>query len=146
MTGPLHVYVAEAAEMQAFRISPGDTNYFVILHDDRVPGFVNVAVIEVFDIGGRTPPNSHKAAHEFFYVLAGTGRATCGESVVDLARGTAMLVPPGGVHVIENIGMDKLYTLTVMTPDEQFAALIRAGAPVALDAEDLALLSAARPA
>ena len=146
MTTPLPVYVAEAAAMQAFRIAPGDTNYFVILHDDRVPGFANVAVIEIFEPGGRTPPNSHKAAFEFFYVLAGTGRATCAGSTADLARGTAMLVPPGGVHVIENTGTNKLYTLTVMTPDEQFAALIRAGTPVALDAEDIALLSAARAA
>ena len=146
MTTPLPVYVAEAAEMQAFRISPADTNYFVILHDDRIPGFTSVAVIEIFEPGGRTPPNSHKAAYEFFYVLAGTGRATCGDSVVDLARGSAMLVPPGGVHVIENTGPAKLYTLTVMMPDEAFAALIRSGTSVALDAEDIALLSAARPA
>ncbi len=140
MTPP--VYLNTAAGSQAFRIAPGDTNYFVILHDDRVPGYRNVCVIEIFEPGGRTPPNSHVAAFEFFYVLAGTGRATCGGVSVDLARGGALLIPPGGDHVIENTGPYKLYTLTVMTPDEDFAALIRAGVPVALDADDIALLSA----
>ena len=143
MTQP-PVFVVQAAELQAFRISPGDTNYFVILHDDTIPGFGSVAVIEIFEPGGRTPPNSHKQAYEFFYVLEGTGRATCDVSSVDLARGSAMLVPPGGVHVIENTGPGKLYTLTVMMPDEAFAALIRSGTPVALDADDIALLSPAR--
>ncbi|MEH3106917.1 MAG: cupin domain-containing protein [Sphingomonas fennica] len=137
------VHVARAAELQAFRIAPADTNYFVILHDDRVPGFASVAVIEIFEPGGATPPNAHKAAYEFFYVLAGTGRATCEGVTVDLARGSAMLVPPGGTHVIENVGPGKLYTLTMMMPDEEFAALIRRGTPVDLDAEDIALLSAA---
>ncbi len=138
----LPVYLNTATASQAFRIAPGDTNYFVILHDDRVPGYRNVCVIEIFEPGGRTPPNSHKAAFEFFYVLEGTGRATCGGMSVDLARGGALLIPPGGDHVIENTGPGKLYTLTVMTPDEEFAALIRAGVPVTLDAEDIALLSA----
>ena len=140
MTPPVHLNTATAS--QAFRIAPGDTNYFVILHDDRIPGYRNVCVIEIFEPGGRTPPNSHTAAFEFFYVLAGTGRATCGGVSVDLARGGALLIPPGGDHVIENTGPGKLYTLTVMTPDENFAALIRAGTPVTLDAEDIALLSA----
>lgn len=140
MTPPVHLNTATGS--QAFRIAPGDTNYFVILHDDRVPDYRNVCVIEIFERGGRTPPNSHTAAFEFFYVLAGTGRATCGGVSVDLARGGALLIPPGGDHVIENTGPGKLYTLTVMTPDEDFAALIRAGIPVTLDAEDIALLSA----
>lgn len=138
----LPVYLNTATASQAFRIAPGDTNYFVILHDDRVPGYRNVCVIEIFEPGGRTPPNSHKAAFEFFYVLEGTGRATYGGMSVDLARGGALLIPPGGDHVIENTGPGKLYTLTVMTPDEDFAALIRAGVPVTLDADDIALLSA----
>jgi hypothetical protein len=42
--------------------------------------------------------------------------------------------------VIENTGSGKLYTLTVMTPNEGFAELIRAGQPVDLDEEDLKVL------
>jgi len=135
------VYLTQAAQAQAFRIAAGDTNYFVILHDKAVPGFEHVCVVEIFEPGGKTPPNSHKAAFEFFYVLEGEGRATCGEASVALTRGSAMLLPPGGLHVIENTGPGKLYTLTVMTPDEAFSDLIRAGIPVDLAADDIALLS-----
>lgn len=138
---PAAVYLSKAAELQAFRISPKDTNYFVILHDKAVPGFQNVCVIEIFEPGGKTPPNSHKQAFEFFYVLEGEGLATCDGASVALKRGSAMLLPPGGVHVIENTGPGKLYTLTVMTPDEEFSDLIRNGVSVALDDDDIALLS-----
>ncbi|MCW2388933.1 mannose-6-phosphate isomerase-like protein (cupin superfamily) [Sphingobium sp. B11D3B] len=135
------VYLSRATELQAFRIAPTDTNYFVILHDKAVPGFEHVCVVEIFEPGGKTPPNSHKAAFEFFYVLEGEGRATCDGASVSLSRGSAMLLPPGGLHVIENTGPGKLYTLTVMTPDEGFSDLIRSGFPVDLDASDIALLS-----
>jgi hypothetical protein len=42
---------------------------------------------------------------------------------------------------VENVGDTKLYTLTVMFPDEDFMTLIRAGEPVELDDEDVAVLS-----
>lgn len=41
---------------------------------------------------------------------------------------------------MENTGDKKLYTLTVMVPDEKFGALIRRGTPVELDDEDRAVL------
>jgi mannose-6-phosphate isomerase-like protein (cupin superfamily) len=135
------VYLSRAAELPAFRISPNDTNYFVLLHDDTVPGFQHVAVVEIFERGGKTPPNSHVAAFEFFYVLGGSGRATCDGETVDIARGMSMLVPPKSVHVIENTGPGKLYTLTLMLPDEAFAAAIKQGTPATLDAEDIAFLT-----
>lgn len=138
------LYLSNITELQAFRISQGDTNYFVILHDDRVAGFPHVCVVEIFEPGGRTPPNSHAAAFEFFYVLEGAGSATCGGQTVRIARGTSMLVPPGGVHVIQNDEGGKLYTLTLMLPDEAFAAMIRNGTPVSLDADDIAVLSGTR--
>jgi hypothetical protein len=50
------------------------------------------------------------------------------------------MLRPGAEHVIENTGAAKLYTLTFMVPNEGFAELIRAGAPVTLDDEDLAIL------
>ena len=44
-------------------------------------------------------------------------------------------------HVVENIGPDKLYCLTVMAPNEGFAEMIRAGADMALDAADRATIN-----
>ncbi len=56
------------------------------------------------------------------------------------ARATSLLLHPGSEHVIENTGAGKLYTLTVMTPNEGFSELIRGGDPVELDAEDIRIL------
>ncbi|MEJ2687971.1 MAG: cupin domain-containing protein [Gammaproteobacteria bacterium] len=97
--------------------------------------------MEIFDEGGRTPPNIHRVAHESFFVLHGQARATCDGRAVALAAGDSLLVPPGGVHMIENVGADRLYLLTTMVPDEAFSDLIRKGIPATLDAEDLAVLA-----
>ena len=128
------------ADARAFRISPQDSNYFALLFgpDD---GIEPVCVIEIFTVGGATPPNAHSHAHEFFYVLEGQGIATCGGERIPVAKGQALMVRPGGEHVIENTGAGKLYTLTFMAPNEGFAELILAGEPVTLDAEDLRVLT-----
>jgi mannose-6-phosphate isomerase-like protein (cupin superfamily) len=133
--------LARATARKALRISPGDTNHFVILFDPETEGYANICVIEIFDRAGRTPPNSHRVAHEFFYVLHGEGVAYCDGEAKPLAKGDALLLRPGSEHVIENVGDSRLYTLTVMTPDEDFAALIRSGSEMELDAEDRAVLA-----
>lgn len=129
-----------AADVEAFRISPTDSNYFALLLDRQSAGTAAVCVVEIFTVGGKTPPNIHAAADEFFFVLSGTGIARCDGTEVALKKGDALLVRPGSEHVVENTGSNKLYTLTVMTPDEGFADLIRAGERVTLDDEDLAVL------
>lgn len=131
-----------ATTAKAFRISPKDTNYFVLLFDPAKDDIDNVFVVEIFAKGGATPPNEHAHAHEFFYVLQGEGLARCEDKVMPIRRGDALLLRPGSEHVIENTGPGKLYTLTVMTPNEGFAELIRGGEPIALDAEDLQVLGA----
>jgi mannose-6-phosphate isomerase-like protein (cupin superfamily) len=105
--------VADLAGAKAFRISPKDTNYFVMLFDKDSDQIDNIFVIEIFKPGGATPPNEHAAAHEFFHVLHGEGVAHCD---------------------------GKLYTLTVMTPNEGFAELIRGGERIELDAGDIVVL------
>jgi mannose-6-phosphate isomerase-like protein (cupin superfamily) len=129
-----------ATTAKAFRISPKDTNYFALLFDKEKDGIDNIFVVEIFAKGGATPPNEHAKAHEFFYVLAGEGEARCDGKTVPIQRGDALLLRPGSEHVIENTGPGKLYTLTVMTPNEGFAELIRGGQPVELDEEDLRVL------
>jgi mannose-6-phosphate isomerase-like protein (cupin superfamily) len=133
------------AECRAFRISPGDTNYFALVFDPETDKVDLTCVVEIFTAGGKTPPNVHRRANEMFFVLQGEGRAFCDdEPPVAIRTGDALLVRPGTTHVVENIGPGKLYTLTVMVPDEDFAALIRNGTPVTLDAEDKAVLARAR--
>ena len=132
-----------ASKAKAFRIGPNDTNYFAMLFDEEKDAIDNVFLVEIFTKGGATPPNEHAGAHEFFYVLHGEGTARCGDDVMPIKKGDALLLRPGNEHVIQNTGAGKLYTLTVMTPDEQFAKLIRSGQPVELDDEDVRVLTGA---
>jgi mannose-6-phosphate isomerase-like protein (cupin superfamily) len=129
------------AACRAFKISPRDTNYFALVFDPEGDGVDLTCVVEIFTKGGKTPPNAHARAHEMFFVLHGEGVAHCDGRATPLKVGDALLVRPGATHVIENTGAGKLYTLTVMVPDEDFAALIRNGTPVELDAEDKAVIA-----
>ena len=129
-----------ARSAKAFRIGPNDTNYFAMLFDGEKDSIDNIFVIEIFTVGGATPPNEHAQAHEFFYVIEGQGVARCDGKSLPIKKGDALLLRPGSEHVIENTGAGKLYTLTVMTPNEGFAELIRSGQPVELDADDLRVL------
>jgi mannose-6-phosphate isomerase-like protein (cupin superfamily) len=126
--------------LQAFRIAPGDANYFACLLDPIADGAAFTMVVEIFAPGGATPPNTHARAQEVFYVLKGHGRAIADGQARDIGPGDCVMVPPGCEHVVENPGPGRLYCLTIMVPDEDFAALIRSGTPVALDAEDMAVL------
>ena len=127
-------------DYQAYRISPGDSNRLAIVFDPTVANMSLTYCVEIFDVGGKTPPNRHLIAVEMFFVLKGQGRAICDGKTVDIAAGDSILVPPNGVHVIENTGPTRLYTLCIMVPNEDFAELIRSGTPVELDQEDLDVL------
>src|SRR5258708_39404368 len=115
------------AHAKAFRISPKDTNYFVMLFDKETDAIDNIFVIEIFKTGGATPPNEHASAHEFFHVLDGEGVARCDGKTLPIKTGDSLLLHPGSVHVIENPGAGKLYTLNVMKPNVGFAELILCG-------------------
>lgn len=142
MTEP--VLARSAATLQGFRIAPGDSNYFACLFDPLADGVNFTMVVEIFEPGGRTPPNTHQVAFESFFVLAGTGVARAGDSALPLGPGDAMVLAPGVEHVVENTGEGKLYCLTMMTPNEGFAELIRAGQPVELTEDDRRVIRGAR--
>lgn len=91
-------------ECPAFRISPNDTNYMALVFDPQDEDCTAVAVVEIFDVGGRTPPNMHRRATEFFFVLHGRGRARANGVWSELLQGDALMVRPGAEHVIENTG------------------------------------------
>jgi len=129
----------------AYRISPNDTNRLVLVFDPIGEAANFVFAVEIFDVGGRTPPNTHPRAQEMFYVLEGEGIAHCSGKSVALRRGDSLLLPPGTEHQIENTGRGRLYCLTFMTPNDDFAELIRAGTPAAIDEEDWAVLLGRSP-
>lgn len=127
-------------DYQAYRISPHDTNRLAIVFDPAIANTSLTCCVEIFDVGGKTPPNRHQLAVEMFFILKGKGMASCDGKKIPIKTGDSLLVPPTGTHVIENTGTSRLYTLTIMVPNEDFAELIRSGIPVELDAEDMAVL------
>ncbi|MGD1907971.1 MAG: cupin domain-containing protein [Leptolyngbyaceae cyanobacterium] len=132
--------IKSPCDYQAFRISPQDTNRLALVFDPTVANMSLTYCVEIFDPGGKTPPNRHQIAVEMFFILKGQGRAICDGKTVEIQAGDSVLVPPNGIHVIENTGIGRLYALCIMVPNENFAELIRGGTPVELDAEDLAVL------
>ncbi|MBE9179493.1 cupin domain-containing protein [Oculatella sp. LEGE 06141] len=128
-------------DYQAYRISPTDTNRLAIVFDPTIANMSLTYCVEIFDVGGKTPPNRHLSAVEMFFILKGEGVATCDGKQITIQAGDSILVPPTGTHVIENVGSGRLYALCIMVPNEDFAELIRSGTPVELDEQDLAVLS-----
>jgi mannose-6-phosphate isomerase-like protein (cupin superfamily) len=100
-----------------------------------------VQVIEVFEIGGATPPNRHAHADEIFYVLHGQGVALCNGARLAVVKGDSFLVRAGHEHLVENTGASRLYCLTTMVPDEDFAVMVRDGLPWPLDEADMRVLA-----
>lgn len=140
MTAPI---VKRADSYRGYRIAPTDTNYMIPISDPIQDGVSFTLLLEVYAVGGKTPPNSHAGAHELFFILKGEGRAYCDGHETGIGPGDTVLLPPGTEHVIANTGPGKLYALCLMVPNEDFAEMIHAGTPVPLDAEDLAVLSGA---
>ena len=139
MTAP--VIGKRAKDLRGFRIAPTDTNYFACLLDPVEDGVSFTLVVEIFEPGGRTPPNTHQAAEECFFVLAGAGKAFADGRAVPIGPGDCFVLRPGVEHVVVNDTQAKLYCLTLMTPNEGFAELIRQGIPVELPPDDIAVLT-----
>ncbi|MUG92337.1 cupin domain-containing protein [Scytonema sp. UIC 10036] len=132
--------VKSPKDYQAYRISPNDSNRLAIVFDPASANTSLTCCVEIFDVGGKTPPNRHQMAVEMFFVLKGEGVAMCDGKTVPIKAGDSLLVPPTGTHLIKNTGSSRLYTLTIMVPNEDFAELIRSGTPVTLDEEDMSVL------
>jgi hypothetical protein len=77
---------------------------------------------------------------------SGQGVARADGKAVPLRQGDTFLVQPGTVHEVENTGPGRLYCLTLMVPDDDFARLILSGEEVAIDDQDRAVVAGAVPA
>ncbi|MEH1817082.1 MAG: cupin domain-containing protein [Nostoc sp.] len=127
-------------DYQVYRISPNDSNRLAIIFDSTNANTSLTCCVEIFDVGGQTPPNRHQWAVEMFFVLKGEAIAMCDGKTTTIKAGDSLLVPPTGTHLIKNTGSTRLYTLTVMVPNEDFSELIRSGIPTELDEEDMTVL------
>ncbi|MEH2311036.1 MAG: cupin domain-containing protein [Nostoc sp.] len=132
--------IKSTKDYQVYRISPNDSNRLAIIFDSTNANTSLTCCIEIFDVGGQTPPNRHQWAVEMFFVLKGEAIAMCDGKTTTIKAGDSLLVPPTGTHLIKNTGSTRLYTLTIMVPNENFSELIRSGIPTELDAEDMAVL------
>ena len=132
--------IKSSKDYQAYRISPQDTNRLAIVFEPATADASLTVCVEIFDQGGKTPPNRHQFAVEMFFILKGEGLATCDGKTVPIQAGDSLLVPATGIHELRNTGSGRLYALCIMVPNEDFAELIRSGTPVELDEEDLRVL------
>jgi mannose-6-phosphate isomerase-like protein (cupin superfamily) len=126
-------------------ITAGDTVKLAVL-TGPADGSPTTVVFEIWEPGGAQPLNWHDNAVETFVVLAGHGHATSDEHTRDLTPGDVLVLPRGSRHRITNASpTERLYTLTIMSPDEGFAAMIERGPATTFDARDLAVLGTALP-
>jgi hypothetical protein len=76
--------------------------------------------------------------------LRGEGIASCDGTEVPVKAGDILVLPAMSVHFIRNTGGGRMYSITLMSPDDGFAALVRRGPLAATDDEDRAALAHAR--
>jgi mannose-6-phosphate isomerase-like protein (cupin superfamily) len=80
--------------------------------------------------GGATP-HHHTGSSELFYVLTGTAEVLAGETVLTVAEGDLVVVPPGTVHAFAAAPASDADLLIILTPGverfEYFRHLQRIG-------------------
>ena len=131
-------------DYQVFRISQDDKNRLALLVDPTLGHAALTCCVEFFDEGGSTTSHLHQVAVDMVYVIQGEGRVVCDGKTSTIRTGDSILVPSHGIHYVENISPHRLYLLSVMVPNEDFAELIRQGIPAELDEEDMAVLARTR--
>ena len=62
------------------------------------------------------PPNRHRGADQWLYVVAGTGTAVVKGRRIALRPGTLLLIEHGDTHEVKNTGRALLRTLNVYVP------------------------------
>jgi mannose-6-phosphate isomerase-like protein (cupin superfamily) len=124
----------DAESLEFHHITSGDTVRLAVLTGPEVAPLT--VVLEAWDPGGAQPPNQHAGATEVFVFLCGEGYAICDDNRVEVRAGDTVVLPAGTLHHIHNTGTGRMYSLTLMCPDEGFADLIRRGPLAPVDDED----------
>ena len=137
--------IKRLSDYQVYRITPDDTNRLAIIFDSSNSENSLTVCLEIFDPGGATPPHRHNFAVEMFFIIQGEGIAICDGKETILKTGDSILMPKAGTHYIKNPTNQRLYTLCMMVPNEDFSELIRNGIPEKLDQEDLQVVTRLNP-
>lgn len=132
--------VFPVAEAQAHLISPADTVKLAPLAGPG-EGIDHSVFLEIWEPGGSQPPNSHSDEVETFLFLKGEGIANVDGVESTVKAGQFLVLAPGTVHRIRNVGEERMYAITTMLPDGGFHKLVTDGGTTTLDAEDLEVLA-----
>jgi mannose-6-phosphate isomerase-like protein (cupin superfamily) len=127
--------------LQMHHITAGDTVRLGVLAGPEISPVT--VILESWDKGGSQPPNSHQVSTELFLVLRGWGVANCDGNEVTITAGDTLVLPQTSVHFIRNTGEGRMYSITLMSPDDGFADLVRRGPLAETDDEDRAVLASA---
>jgi mannose-6-phosphate isomerase-like protein (cupin superfamily) len=128
-------------DLQMHHITAGDTVRLGVLAGPEISPVT--VILESWDKGGSQPPNSHQVSTELFLVLRGRGVANCDGNEVTITAGDTLVLPQTSVHFIRNTGEGRMYSITLMSPDDGFADLVRRGPLAETDDEDRAVLASA---
>ena len=126
-------------ELEMHHISEGDTVRLGVLAGPEISPVT--VILESWDVAGAQPPNSHAHSTELFLFLRGLGVANCDGNEVTVQGGDTLVLPQGSVHYIRNNGESRMYSITLMSPDDGFADLVRRGPLAETDDEDRAVLA-----
>jgi mannose-6-phosphate isomerase-like protein (cupin superfamily) len=126
-------------DLEMHHISAGDTVRLAVLAGPEISPVT--VILEAWDTAGAQPPNTHPHSTEVFLFLQGEGVAVCDEHEVPVSAGETLVLPATTMHHIRNTGTGRMYSITLMTPDDGFADLVRRGPVAITDDEDRAVLS-----
>ena len=97
--------------------------------------------VEVFEPGHMTPPHVHDTGFELFYIIKGSGEASCDGKRWPVGAGDVVVFRPGTEHGIDVDVSARMYCLELMLPNDEFAQFVRSGQDLpGLDAEDKCIL------
>jgi len=79
-----------------------------------------------FDPGEGLAAHIHPESEEVYYVIRGTGTVFLGDArePVDVVGDTALFVPPGIVHGVENTGSEKLVIAFFVAPGSEKSKVV----------------------
>ena len=136
MTLPI---VISPDELEMHHISDGDTVRLGVLAGPEISPVT--VILESWEVAGAQPPNSHAHSTELFLFQRGQGMANCDGHEVSVHAGDTLVLPQGSLHYISNTGECRMYSITLMSPDDGFADLVRRGPMAETDDEDRAVLT-----
>lgn len=75
--------------------------------------------ISSYEPKGHVEVHAHQRAEHVYYILAGKGLMTLGERRIVVAPHTAIFIPPGLDHAIDNTGLENLVFIVVSVPADE---------------------------